>query len=138
MAGSLTDYGENKVVDHITGKATWAAHTAYIGLLLADPGEGNSGAGWSEVANTNGYARKATAAGDWNVASGGAADNANPITFNSASGGSWGEVTHFGIFDSPVWGEGKLIGYGDLTTPKTIDDGDTPQFAAGELDITAT
>lgn len=138
MAGSLSDWGENKVVDHITGKATWAAHTAYIALCTAAPGEANSGEGISEVADDYAYARKSTAAGDWNASSGGSATNANAITFAQASGGSWGTVTHFAIMTSPVHGEGYMVAWGDLSAAKTIDDGDTAQFAAGQLTVTAT
>lgn len=136
MAGSAGDWLENKVLDHVTGKTAFAQPTAYIALCLAAPGEANSGAGISEVANLYSYARVATAAGDWNAASGGATANANAITFPQASGGAWGLITHFAIMTSGVYGEGFMMIWGDLTTSKQIDDGDTLQFAAGELDLT--
>lgn len=137
MAGSLSDWGELKVLEHMVGKTSWTMPTVYIALMTAAPGEANSGSGLSEVANSNNYARKSTAGGDWNSASAGAIDNANAITFNQASG-SWGTVTHFALMTSGVYGEGYMIAWGDLTTPKAIDSGDTPEFAAGELDITAS
>lgn len=137
MAGSASDYLENALLDHVTGKSAYTQPTAYVALCTAEPGEANSGAGISEVTNSNNYARKSTAAGDWNSASAGATANANPITFNQASG-SWGTVTHFAIMDSPVWGEGYMLLWGDLTTPKAISNGDTPSFAAGDLDLTCT
>lgn len=137
MAGSLSDYAENKVLDHLTGKTSFTMPTISVGLLLGNPGEANSGAGWMEVAHASGYERVATAGADWNAASGGATSNANAITFPQASG-SWGTVMYFGLFDSAVVGEGNLIAYGDLTTSKAIDNGDTAQFAAGELDLTAS
>jgi len=31
-----------------------------------------------------------------------------------------------------------MLVWADLTTPKAIGDGDTPEFAVGELDITCT
>ena len=135
MAGSASDFLENKILDHIVGKTAYPMPTAYVALCTADPADPASGSGINEVANSNNYARKATAGGDWNAASGGATSNANAITFNQASG-SWGTVTHFCLCSSGTWGEGHVIVHGDLTTPKAIDNGDTPEFAAGELDIT--
>jgi len=135
MAGSLSDWGELKVLDHIVGKTSFTMPTVYIALMLAEPGEANSAAGLSECPDANGYAR-VDSSGDWNAAAAGAIDNVNAITFPQASG-SWGTVTHFALMTSPVVGEGYMIAWGDLTTPKTIDNGDTPSFAAGELDLTA-
>lgn len=137
MAGSLSDYAENKVAELLVGKTAFATPTVYIALMLAAPGEANSGSGLSEVANANGYARKATAGSDWESASGGHIQNANAITFTQASG-SWGTVTHFAGMTSPVRGEGYMLFWGDLTIPKAITTSDTPQFAAGDLDITVT
>lgn len=135
MAGSVGNWTENKFLEHLVGKTSWTKPTAYVALMTAHPGEaGTGGAGISEVANANGYARVATAGGDWENASGGAIQNANAITFNQATG-SWGTVTYWALMSSPVWGEGFMMAYGDLTTPKTIDNGDTAEFAAGELDI---
>jgi hypothetical protein len=137
MAGSASDWAENKIAEHIVGKTSFTMPTAYVALCTAAPGEANSGAGISEVANGNNYARVATAGGDWSSAIAGAISNANAITFPQASG-SWGTVTHFALMTSPVWGEGYMICWGDLTTPKSIESGDTLQFAVGELDISVT
>lgn len=137
MAGSLSDWAELKVLEHMVGKTSWTMPTCYVALCTAAPGEANSGPGLSEVANSNGYARVSTAGGDWNSASAGAIDNANAITFPQASG-DWGTVTHFVLVTSGAYGEGYVIAWGDLTTPKAITSGDTPSFAAGDLDLTAS
>lgn len=83
----------------------------------------------------NAYARVATAASDWNSATN--ADpsvltNANTITFPPATG-SWGTVTYFVLYDAST--AGNVIGFGQLTTSKTPQNGDTPSFAAGALSI---
>lgn len=137
MAGSAGDWAELKILEHMVGKTSWTMPaTPALALCTADPGEaGTGGAGISEVANSNNYARKAVSGSDWENAAAGAIQNTNPITFNQASG-SWGTVTHWAIMTSPVWGEGFIIAYGDLTTPKAIDNGDTPEFAAGDIDLT--
>lgn len=137
MAGSLSDWAENKVAELLVGKTAFATPTVYVALCTAEPGESNSGAAISEVANSNNYARVETAGSDWEAASAGHTQNANVVTFPQASG-SWGTVTHFALMTSGVWGEGFMIGWGDLTVPKAIESGDTPSFAAGSLDFTIT
>jgi hypothetical protein len=52
----------------------------------------------------------------------------------SASGGSWGTITHFAIFDALT--SGNMLFYGALTASKVVGDGDTLEFAATDLDIT--
>ena len=128
---SKTDYAENKVLDHMTGKAAWGAVTAYVGLFTAAPSDAGGG---TEVSTTGtGYARKATAAADWNAAAAGSTSNANALTFAAATG-SWGTVTHFGLFDAAT--AGNLLRWAALGTSKAIGTGDTASFAAGALTLT--
>jgi len=134
---SASDYLENKILEHIVGKTSFPMPTAYIALCDADPSEAGSGAYISEVPNSGSYARVATAGGDWNAAAGGQIDNANPITFPKATD-SWGTVTHFAIMTSSAYNGGHMLTYGELTTPKAIDNGDTAQFDAGDLVLTCT
>lgn len=124
--GSLSDYAEAKILDHLNGKATFSAVTAYVALYTAAPSDSGGG---TEVSGNN-YSRKQTAAADWNSAASGAASNANAITFATPSG-SWGTVTHFGIFDAST--SGNLLWWGALTTSKTIAANDIASFAAGSL-----
>lgn len=133
--GSFSDYAENIVLDHVTGKTAYEMPTIYVGLATADPTDAGTGASFNECANSGSYARKSTVGGDWNAASGGATSNANDITFVEATG-SWGTATHFALLDSGSWGAGNMIAHSILTVSKTIDSGDTPKFAAGELDVT--
>ena len=125
--GSFGNYAENKILDHAFGKASWTMPTAYVALSTADPTE--DGSGLSEPSGGS-YARKSTAAGDWNSASGGLIDNANAITFVQATA-SWGTITHFAVFDAASGG--NMIAHGALDAPKAVGNGDTFSFAAGEL-----
>ena len=127
--GSFSDHWEDEILDHLFGKGAYTPPTIYVGLSTADPGD--DGTGLSEPSG-NGYARKVTAASDWDAASGGAMDNANTIEFAEATG-NWGTVTHFALFDAAT--SGNLLAHGSLTQSKTIDDGDTARFAAGDLDV---
>lgn len=133
--GSFSDATENKILDHIVGKTSFTMPTAYVALATAAITDAHTGATFTEVANANSYARVATAGADWNAAAAGAIDNANDITFPEASG-SWGEVTHFCLCDSGTWGAGAVLGHSILGAAKTIGSGDTPKFAAGDLDLT--
>lgn len=110
-----------------------SAPTIYVALSTADPTE--DGSGVAEPVG-NGYARVQTAASDWNTATladPSLVDNANPITFPQASG-AWGTITHFALYDAAT--DGNYLGGGALGTSKAPGDGDTPSFAAGELDVT--
>ena len=127
--GSFSDHWENEILDHLFGKGTYTPPTIYVGLSTADPGD--DGTGLAEPSG-NGYARVATAAGDWNTASGGALDNASALEFPTATG-NWGTVTHFALFDAAT--DGNLLAHGTLSQSKVIASGDVGRFAAGDLDV---
>ena len=133
---SLSDRAEIYLLEHMVGKNAWTMPTAYLALCTAGPGDAASGSGISEVTDANNYARKATTGTDWDAAAAGAISNSGTLSFNQASG-SWGTITHVALVSSSTWGEGYVIAWGALTTPKAIDNGDTLSFAAGEIDITA-
>lgn len=130
---SFSNYAENALLNSLFGKtsdfgALASAPTLYAALFTADPGEAGPG---SEAGYT-GYARVATVAADWNAAAGGVIDNANAITFPQASGGS-ATVTHLGLFDAASGG--NLIGSGALTGSLAVSSGITPEFAAGDFNV---
>lgn len=129
MAGSKSDYAENKVLELLVGKTAFSTPTAYVALYTAAPSDSGGG---TEVSGNN-YSRKSTAGADWGSAASGSITNANAITFATPSG-SWGTVTHFGIFDAST--TGNLLYWGSLTTSKTIGSGDTASFAASALVLT--
>jgi hypothetical protein len=127
--GSFADYWENEILDHIFGKGSYTPPTIYVGLSTADPTD--DGSGLAEPTG-NAYTRVSTLATDWNVASGGALDNANDITFSEATG-SWGTITHFALFDAATGG--NMLAHGALSASKAIGSGDVAKFAAGDLDV---
>lgn len=140
----LSDYLENKLVDHIFRGQDYANPVLYIGLLTAAPSDSGGG---TEVSGNN-YARVKAASGasqaltDWkstqndNLAStgtGGNTTNTNAVNFPTPSAG-WGTVTHFGIYDAASGG--NLLIHGDLSVAKTINQDDVVSFPAGSLSIT--
>jgi hypothetical protein len=135
--GSFGDYLEKAFLDHLFGKSVFTPPTIYLALSTADPGD--DGATIAEPAVANGYARKATAAADWNAATlgAGATDNKNDISFVESSG-AWAagaDLTYFALFDDPA--AGNFLGGGQLTTPRAVTAaGVILKFVAGDLDVT--
>jgi len=109
--------------------------TLYISLHTASPGADG------QTANEpvgNGYARVAVTSNGTNWNAGTVADpsvinNATAITFPTASG-SWGTITHFGIWNnSTATATTNFIGAAPLTASQAIASGNTASFAASAL-----
>lgn len=113
--------------------ATSPLTNLYVSLHTADPGEAGSQT-TSEAAYTS-YARVAVArtSGGWTVTAN-AVENAAAITFPAATGGSE-TITHFAVGTDST-GTGKILYSGALTASLAVSSGITPEFAAGDLDIT--
>lgn len=132
MAGSLSNYAEGKILEHSVGKSAWGTivGSVYVGLYTATPSDTSTGSSGGTEVTGGSYARKVTAAADWNTSSGGSISNANDIVFVTATG-SWGTITQVGLFDAST--AGNLIWWGDLTASKTVANGDVFKFLAGQL-----
>ncbi|MBP8910237.1 MAG: hypothetical protein KBI32_01890 [Phycisphaerae bacterium] len=128
--GSFSNYWENKVLDHLFGKGTYAPPTIHVALSSADPGEDGSGLDEPEG---GGYARVATGASDWSSADSGLVDNVQAIEFHPATG-AWGTLTHFALFDAAT--AGNLLAHGSLTQPRTVNASDAPVFPPRQLQVT--
>lgn len=129
----LTRTYRKKLLDHLFNKAALVAPTIYVGLSTTLPA--SDGSNITEPADA-GYARKATAAADWNAST--AADpcevnNANAITMDQAqedwNGGA--NIGYFFLVDAAA--DGTVIGGGPLDQAKPFLNNDIPQFAAGSL-----
>lgn len=133
MTGSLALYAENKVLEHIVGKASFGLPSpVYVGLFTVAPTD-EDGTGGTEASAGN-YARKSTAGADWSAAANGHIENGNDITFVMCATANWGEIFGFALFDA--LSNGNMLAWGELSTSKTIDIGDTAKFSSTELDIT--
>jgi hypothetical protein len=132
---SASDYLELKVLDHIFNKAAYTAPTnIFVALLTAAPADSATGSSGLTEATYTGYARKSTAAADWNAAAAGATTNANVITFAACTGGS-STVTHFALLDASS--AGNVLFTGALSASLAVSNGITPSFAAGALSTSA-
>jgi hypothetical protein len=134
MAG-LTNYLEDKIMNHVFGSTTFTKPTNYyVGLLTATPSDS---AGGTEVTGGS-YARQVCA---FTITGTGTAQAANTsaITFPTATA-DWGIVGWVGIYDALA--SGNLVAYQNLqksdfstTTTKTINDGDIFKFNASTIKI---
>lgn len=140
-AGALTDYLENKLIDHLfratsyTAPANW-----YVALFTSSCSDSAAG---TEVSGGS-YARVAVASGTttWantqasgtgaSTGTSGTTSNSSAINFATPSAG-WGTVTYWGLYDASS--AGNLLVCAALTASKTINSGDTVSFAAGALTV---
>ena len=129
---SFSDYWENKILDHIFGKAAYAAPAhIYVAASLADPGD--SGNELAEPANGN-YARVKTDPADWNAAIDGQIENAAAFVFPTPTA-DWGVITHVALFDAATGG--NFLAGGQLPTVQNIYFGGAPlEISAGGLAVT--
>lgn len=127
---ALSNYSENKILDHLFKNTTFTSPSAYIGYFNNAITDDSTP---TEVSG-NGYAR-VQIDGLMGSAASGSISNTSAITFPAASGGDHGTVVAIAIFDSAVGGSNNMLAYGSLTTPKTISDGDQLNIAIGNLTI---
>ena len=124
MAGNLTDYLENKLLDHFLGTTAYTSPAAvYVGLFTVAPSDAGGG---TEVTGGS-YARQAAT---FTSAASGATSNDTNIDFTGMPATT---TVAIGIFDDVA--SGNMLLYGTLTTNKTTDAGDTLRIATGDLDI---
>mgnify|MGYP005987378731 FL=1 len=123
---SFTNFLETEILDHVFAGAAYTAPSQhYLGLFTSAPGETGGG---TELSG-NGYARQQinfTTSGD-------TTSNNAAVEFPTATG-SWGTVTHVGVFDAST--SGNLMVYATLTASKTVASGDVFRVPSGDLDIT--
>ena len=134
MAG-LTNYLEDKIMNHVFGSTTFTKPTNYyVGLLTATPSDSATG---TEVSGGS-YARQVCA---FTITGSGIAEakNTSAITFPTATA-DWGIVGWVGVYDA--LSSGNLVAYQNLqksdfstTTTKTINDGDIFKFNAETIKL---
>lgn len=123
MAGNLTNYLENKLLDHFLGTTSYTMPTVYVGLFTVAPTDAGGG---TEVTGGS-YARQAAA---FTAAASGATSNSANIDFTNMPAAT---TVAIAVFDAST--SGNMLVYGTLTTNKQTDAGDTLRIATGDLDI---
>lgn len=135
MAGSLSNYAENAILDHLLSKTAFTMPAnIYAALCTVTITDSMTGSTITE-ANYTGYARKEILASDLNAASGGVVTNSADIVFDACTAGS---STVVGVAIVDATSGGNMLCYSDVTS-KVIDTTATPPtIAAGALSITLT
>ena len=129
---AMSNYLEDELIDHVLRNAAFSTPGTDIWISLYSDSQDEADGG-TEIA-TGSYARVNVTA--WDAPSNGVTANTADITFPTASA-NWGTVASMGIKDScSGTGTDNLLLYGDLTSSKTVNNGDTFKFNAGDLDVT--
>lgn len=135
MAGSLSNYTENKILDHLLGGGDYTRPgTVYMALSTGTIDDTTTGSNIVEPTYT-GYNRVAILnnATNFPLANNGVKSNGTEIAFAECTAGS-STITYFALIDAAT--AGNVIAYGSLQTAKQITQGDTPKFSPGDLTFT--
>ena len=143
---NMSDYLENKLIDHIFRATAFTMPSAItIALLTTLAGDSDTGGTIVEVSGGS-YARVSVppSTANWlstnglasgaSSGTGGATNNVAAITFPVATA-NWGTIVGVAILDSITLGAGNVLFYGPLAINKTVNTNDTFQFAANQLSI---
>jgi hypothetical protein len=141
----MSNYLENKLIDHLLRTSTFAKPAAvYVALytvLATDAGGGTEvstvGTGYARIqagpSDAAWFASQGGTSGDSN-GTGGLTENATEITFGTPTG-NWGTVVGWALWDAVT--AGNMLIHAALSISKTVNNGDAaPKFVAGALDIT--
>ena len=124
---SFTNFLETEILDHVFAGASYTAPgTKYLALFTAIA-DGEAGS-VTELSGSA-YARQTVAF----TTSGNTTSNNAAVEFPTATG-SWGTVTHVGVYDAST--SGNLMAYATLSSSKAIATGDVFRVPSGDLDIT--
>jgi hypothetical protein len=129
MAGSFSDYLEDKVLEHVFANTAYTApSTLYVGLFTVAPTDAGGG---TEVSGGS-YARQSMAF----TVSGSSptqAANTSAVEWPTATAG-WGTIVAAAVFDAST--SGNMLAWADLTNNKTIASGDVFRFPASSFVVT--
>ena len=122
MAGSASNYLENKLIDHSLGTTTFTKPTTvYAALYTVAPSDTGGG---TEVTGGS-YARQTIT---FSAASSGSTSNNTNVDFNTMPAAT---VVAVAVLDAVT--AGNLLYWGTLTTNRTVTAGDSIRIASGAL-----
>lgn len=131
MAGSFSDYEENKVLDHLFGGPDLVRpSTYYLAAFTVAP---NDAGGGTEV-SASGYARLAVTNNSTNFPSASAGVKSNGVAYEWPEAvANWGTVVAIGVFDALTGGNLRTWFDGIAVA---INTGDSFRIKAGAMTIT--
>jgi hypothetical protein len=120
----LSDYLENKLLDHVLRNVSYTSPTTvYVGLYTSDPEDDNSG---TEVSGGS-YARQILSV---TTSTDGIVTSSADVTFPQATA-QWGTISHIGLLDAVS--SGNLLMHTPLTTSRAVEVGDVLKISTGSL-----
>ncbi len=137
---SKSNYLSKELLDHVLKTGAYTVPTnIYVALATSAPDDDDDGSDFAaKECDYAGYDR--VVCNGWDAASGtttAATANTAAISFPECASGTADVVTHFAVLDGNAKTDADHVLYwGQLSAQKTIEVGDTPRFAAGDLDIT--
>lgn len=125
---AFTNVLEDRILNSTLRGSAWTAIASVYVALSTTPTD-DTGA-ITEPSGVNNYTRKAVT---FAAPSGGAVSNSADVTFNQATPGGWGTITHMAIYDASSGG--NMLYQGPLAASKTVNAGDTFRFQIGQLTV---
>lgn len=131
FSGAISTYLAHALINHIFRNTAYTSPgtSIYAALYTSDPTVDDAGA---EVSGGS-YARNQISA--WDAPTDGATANTSLEAWAAATA-NWGTVSHVGLRDAST--VGNLLFFGALGSSKIVNNGDTFQFAAGDLDVSVS
>lgn len=120
----LSNYAETSGINALLRNVALQVAAVYAALHTGDPGE--TGAA-NEITALGGYTRESIA---FSAPTDGVAPSSGDVTFGPATE-DWGSITHVSLWDTVA--AGNCLFKGALTTPRTVNNGDSFKFTAGNL-----
>jgi hypothetical protein len=125
--GALSDYAENKLLDHLLGVAVFTPPVPYLALLTSASTDAVSG---TEIADTW-YARKTVPFGPASI---GSSPNNTTVDFGIVANVAV-DITHWAIFDAIT--AGNMLVYGDFSNPQIASPGNHVIIPIASLNVSA-
>jgi hypothetical protein len=120
---SISNYAENKILDHVTGEAAWTMPTTvYVKLHTGDPGE---------AATSNAATETTRKSASWSAASSGSI--ATDATLEWTNVAATETITHWSLWDNST--AGNALWTGALSSSAAVTAGDTFQITSLTLSL---
>jgi len=141
---SMSDYLEDKFLDHMIGRATTAYpstgenSTLFVALLNTTAIDGWTPLSTGECAGSN-YSRAnvANSSSNFTNSTAGSKTNKTAITFTTDASTGWGTIKAIAICDTSSTTTGNCLWVDDLTANVSVTTGDVVEATTGSLTITA-
>lgn len=136
---AFTSYGSSNILSGLVGRGDGPLSTCYMALSTTTPNE--DGSNFTEPASSTGYARvligQSTDSSTQKMTDPQNAHTENSeIIFFPEATSSWGTITHFGLYDAAT--NGRLIVFGQLSTPVAVSTNFVPLFRVSNFSINLT